>query len=109
MELDRKNIGRLAKVWVHTLNKNKFRLIKSFVGYTYLYATYIMILAYCISNMPITVRPLGYFFVIRNIVCFYLGYVAINHLIVRYFLPWRRLITFDILLLASILLLIFLD
>lgn len=98
MELD-DNICRLLRLILCKMKKN----YRKYIAYIYLIVYYMILLNYLASGIFQTIWPIKPFLVLLTVVCFYMLFLIINHVIVCKYIDNHVLLLVESLLVISIL------
>lgn len=83
-------------------NKGAKAMIKRIMAYTYLIAGALAIIIGSIDSYQRIIKIFEYFVVAGFSLALYLQYVILGHTIIKYVVPFKVLIVFDLILLVSI-------
>lgn len=94
-----RNIITPANEWYRLVKANKLRTTKLSLAYLFLFGVYVYLISLSVFDMRIAAYPVIIFYYIWLI---YILFVIINHTVIRFVVPHKRLLLIESLLLTTI-------
>ena len=102
MELTSENIHRYLNILRFRIKKNRYKIFKKVLAYIYLFLSYAAFVGYFSYSIRIANKPLGAFFLDLHVLCYFVVWTLLNHLILKKTVPHRVLLLIEILLFITL-------
>lgn len=109
MELTSENVHRYFNILKFRLKKHRYKILKNILAYLYLFLTYTAIVYYFSFSIRIAIKPLSWFFLVLQMLGYFLLYVLLNHLFIRKVVSHKIMLIIEALLFIAIFTLIISD